>query len=578
MTFKAKPVVKRAHRPSWEGQDRRNFYLNIGFGVVVATALLILLIAAGLSWYDEHLSPVGSVDGQSITKDEFKDRFKIETWRVDEAERRVRTAVAAGQLTDAEGQAQLQVASQQRQQLPTLTLERLIDSRLQAKLAVEEAISVTPADIDAGLLVEATKLESRHAWVIEVKPDSDPGAIAPTDTQKAAARTKAEAALKEIQGGKTWETVAQTVSTDGSSSPQSGDLGWLMADDSQADEPYLKAIFGAELNVPTDVIEGADGSYRIGRVTEILAESVDNEYSAKLANDGIDLAKYRLVVEADVIHQKLEDKIVAAVSGPGPQRHVLEIYIREPSPVPGADAIKVRHILYSPKDDPSGAAALDAADPAWKAAEDEATATYDKLKADPSLFDSIARTVSDEGSDRGPTGTGGKLPYFDSSSQIDPAFQAAILAPGLEPGQILKPVNSAFGWHVIQVMYRPPDVDWMTALKAKADGGADFAALARDNSEATTAGSGGDLGWIAKGQLDGILTAAIFDASVGSTSAVSAIPGDGIYLHKVLAEETRTPEGRQLRTLKSSAFSNWYDLKKAAAAITRDPSITGSTS
>ena len=576
MTFKAKPVVKRAQRPLWEGQDRRNFYLNIGFGIVVVAALLILLVAAGLSWYDEHLSPVGSVDGQSITKDEFRDRFAIETWRVDEAEQRIRTAVAAGQLTDAQGQSQLQFSGQLRQSLANVTLERLIDARLQAKLAIEEGISVTPADIDASLLAEATKLESRHAWVIEVKPESDPGAAAPTDTQKAAARTKAEAALKELQGGKAWETVAQAVSTDASSAPQSGDLSWLMAADSQADEPYLRAIFAAQVDTPTSVIEGADGIYRIGRVTEIAAESVDNEYQAKLANGGIDLAKYRVVVQSDVIHRKLEDKIVAAVSGPGPQRHVSEIYIREPSPPPGADAIKVRHILYSPKDDAGGASALDPADPAWKAAEDEATATYLKIKADPSLFDSIARVGSDEGSALGDTGTGGKLPYFDSNSQVDGAFKAAILAPGLEPGQVLQPVKSAFGWHVIQVMYRPPDVQRLAALKAKADSGADFATLARDDSEATTAGVGGDLGWVAKGQLDGLLTAGIFDARLGTTSSVIAIPGDGIYLFKVLAEETRTPEGRQLAELKKSAFSNWYDLKKAAAAITRDTAAQGS--
>ena len=85
------------------------------------------------------------------------------------------------------------------------------------------------------------------------------------------------------------------------------------------------------------------------------------------------------------------------------------------------------------------------------------------------------------------------------------------------------------------------------------------------------------MGWIAKGQLDARLTAGIFGATVGSASSVVAIPGDGIYLFKVLAEETRTPTGRQLDDLKSSAFSNWYQEKKAAAVITRDPSITGTT-
>jgi parvulin-like peptidyl-prolyl isomerase len=409
-----------------------------------------------------------------------------------------------------------------------------------------------------------------------VQPETDIGATEPTAAQKAAAKTKADAALKDLQGGKAWEDIAQSVSTDASTSAQSGDLGWLRTTDTQLDEAFRTALFAVKTNTPTDVIEGKDGIYRIGRVTEIAVESVDAEYQSKLANAGIDLTRYRAVVQGDVIRQKLEDKVVADVSGPGPQRHVEEIYIKEASTTPGSDAVKVRHILYSPKDDPSGASALDPADPAWKAAEDEADATYHKLQADPTLFDSIARTESDETSDLGKTGTGGKLPYFDSSSSVDEAFKAAIVAPGLQPGQILAPVKSAFGWHVIQIMYRPPDIDWLTSLKAKADGGADFATLARDNSEATTAGSGGDEGWIAKGQLDERLTAGIFGTTVGSTSSIVGIPGDGIYLFKVLAEETRTPEGDQLDQIKSSAFSNWYSQKKDAATIVRDPAITGS--
>ena len=72
MTFRAKPVVKRAHRPAWETQDRRNFYLNLGFGLIVVLAVVILGVAAGLTYYNDHLASVGSVDGQSITKDELQ--------------------------------------------------------------------------------------------------------------------------------------------------------------------------------------------------------------------------------------------------------------------------------------------------------------------------------------------------------------------------------------------------------------------------------------------------------------------------------------------------------------------------
>ena len=245
MTFKAKPVVKRAQRPAWEGQERRNFLLNIAFGIVVIAAVVILVIAGALTWYDQHLASVGSVDGQSITKDELRDRFDIESWRVSESERRIRTAVVAGQLTEAEAQSQLESLTNTRNQLPTIALERVIDTKLQASLAVTEGISVTPEEIDAQLLQEATTPEQRHAWVIELAPEVDTGAATPTAEQTAAARTAAEAALKQLADGAAWDDVAKTVSTDTTTAAQAGDLGWLQADDTQVDEAYVEAIFAA---------------------------------------------------------------------------------------------------------------------------------------------------------------------------------------------------------------------------------------------------------------------------------------------------------------------------------------------
>ena len=188
-------------------------------------------------------------------------------------------------------------------------------------------------------------------------------------------------------------------------------------------------------------------------------------------------------------------------------------------------AIKTRHILYSPKDDAQGAADVPDTDPSWDIAKTEAEAAYVKLLADPSLFDSIARAESDEASATGASGTGGKLPYFDKDSEIDEAFKAAITAEGLKPGDLIAPIKSAFGWHVIQVMYGPTDRDHLDALKTQADAGADFGVLARDNSEAPDASSGGDIGWVAKGQFDELATAAIFAAPVGKTSSVVSVAG-----------------------------------------------------
>ena len=176
----------------------------------------------------------------------------------------------------------------------------------------------------------------------------------------------------------------------------------------------------------------------------------------------------------------------------------------------------------------------------------KALAAHVRLEANPELFDSIARAESDEGQANGVTGSGGKLPFFDSKSQVDPAFLQAITAPGLKDGQLLEPVKSAFGWHVIQVMYHPTEADHMAALKKDADGGDNFAVIARDNSVAQTAGAGGDLGWVAKYQLDPAMEAAIFATPVGKTSDPIEIPDDGHYLFKVWRADApagRRPEG-----------------------------------
>ena len=580
MTFRAKPVVKRSQRPSWESHDRRNFYLNLGFAIVVVAAIVVLVVVAGASYYNAHLASVGSVAGQSITKDEWNDRATIENWRLTEAISRVRTEQAAGRLTQAQADSQTSFIQQQQQQLSPLALERIIDNRIQAGLAASEGITVTDGDVDARLTTEATTPEQRHAWEIVVAPTLDTGASDPTAAQTAAAKAKADAALADLQAGKDWATVAKSVSTDAASAPQGGDIGWIQKDDSSTDPALLTALFAGAANTPTAVIEGADGTFRIGRVTEIAPESVDGSYTDRLVNDGIDLARYRTVVRGDVIRDKLQDKVVADATAVGPQRHVQEIYMQQSAADLPATAVRVRHILYSPKDDPEHAqdGTIPADDPSWATAEADARAAYAKLQADPTQFDAIARAESDETSARGITGTGGKLPgYVTDDGQYVKEFQDAVLKPGLADGTIIEPFKSPFGWHVVQIVNHPTDQEHLQALKTQADGGADFGTLARDNSDGKEAGKGGDLGFVAQSQLKDELSAAIFATPIGGTSDVVTVKDDGTYLFKVLAEETRTPEGAQLADIKANAFSEWYTVKKAAVDIQRDPAITGTT-
>ncbi len=574
MTFRARPVAQRPPKPSWESRDRRNFLLNLGFGLAVLAALLILVIAVGWYYYNDHLVSVGKVDGQSISKDELRDRVLIEQWRLTEARNRISTQVVAGHLTQSQAELQEQYIQQQENQLAAISLERIIDNRIQAKLANEEGVTVGDADIDARLTEEATVKESRHAWQIEVKPESKDGA-APTAEQIAAARTKIQGALTDIKGGKSWDDIAKTVSTDSATAPQAGDLGWITKDDTQSDEAFLTALFAAEQGSPTEVVEGEDGIFRIGRVTEIAPESVDGVYQEKIVNEGLDLAKYRAVVRGDVIRKKLEDKLVADASKPAPQRETSEIYLSQATIDLPDEAVKVRHILYSPNDDPAGArdGTIPADDPAWGQAKLDAEAAYAKLKADVSQFDAIARGDSDEGSALGPDGSGGVLQDYvaPDNTIYSPSFTQPILDAKPTDGQLLPPFKTEFGWHVVQVISHAPD---LAKIKTRIDGGADFATIARDISEGAEAARGGELGWVAKGQLDKQLIDAIFATPIGKTSAIVTVENDGQYLFRVTKEEERTAEGRQLDEIRSRLFFDWYQPKKDAVAIERDERLT----
>jgi parvulin-like peptidyl-prolyl isomerase len=583
MTFRAKPVVKRTHRGGWDTRERRNLYLNLAFGLVVLVAIAILAVAAGATWYDQHLSAVASVNGQAITKDDLNNRVKIDAWRLDAASRRLNTEHAAGRLSDQEWQSQLDQVDQARQAVAQASFERLIDVRVQAALAAQEGISITPAQIDEQITKEATSPEQRHAWMIEVTPKADADKD-PTIGQKATARAIADKALADLAAGKTWDEVAKSVATATGDTATDTEVGWVTTDTTSLDPAFLAEVLKLDKDGRSGVVEGEDGTYRIGRVTEVVPASVDSAYRQQITSAGITLEAYNAIVKGDLIRTALEDKVKSDVLAAGPQRRVAEIFIQAPqsstggTEEPPAGSIKVRHILFSPKDDPQGASSLAKDDPAWKKAEDDARAAYLKLKADPSQFDAMARTLSDESGD---DTTGGKLPYFDpgmvSSSQLDAQFGAAIFKPGLKPGDILEPVRSAFGWHVIQVMYFPPDVDEAKKLKTEAEGGADWATLARNFSDAADASTGGELGWVAKYQLDQASNDAIFAMPVGKVTDPVVVPQDGVHIYKILEEATRTPTGTQKTTLEQQAFSNWYDGKKAGFTIKRELDLSSTS-
>jgi parvulin-like peptidyl-prolyl isomerase len=577
MTFRSGSA--RRSSSSWGGRDRRNLYLNIGFGVVILVAVLILGAAAFATWYGQHLSPVAQVNGQAITRDDLTQRARVEAVRLDIASNRIQTEHSAGRISDAVFQQQEQRLSQAQQQLASTALENLIDARIQAQLASQQGIALTAEQIDAQLTKEATLPEQRHIWVIEVKPAVDQGTTEPTAAQKAAAKKTADDALADLNANKDWVEVSKARST-ATGKDTGGDLSWLTKETSQIEAPLRDAAFGLQANGHTNVIEGEDGTFRIARVTEIVGGTVDETYQQQITDKGLSIDEYKVVVKSDLVREALSDKIKQQALQAGPQRHVQAIYIKqsvdqqtgEPV-VPSATAVKVRHILYSPNDDAQAAASLKPDDAAWKKAEADARAAYDKLKADPSLFPQLAR---DESDDTGSGADGGNLGYVEKDSPFVKEFLDAIFKEGVQPGQVLEPVKSQFGWHVIQVVSRGSDDSEAADIRLKIEDGVDFAKLAREYSDGTEAKDGGDLGWIARFQKGTDLENAIFNTAVGKVSDPITVEGDGLYIVKVLAEETRTPEGDQKQGLEDNAFNNWYAAQKKGFNVTREsPTSTG---
>ena len=482
MTLRAKPVARRRGRAGWDPGDRRNSLINLGFFLAIGLSVLILVGYAAWSWYDDHFGGAATVNGQVITKDDLRNRLQIESFRLDYVESRIQTLEAQGHLSASDGQAQIDQITQRRDQLASLTLDRLVDVALMSSLATQEGVQVTDADVDQQLIAEATTTEQRHVWMIEISPVVDPITGKATEDQKRAALGRAQRALAKLKAGQPWEDVAKTDSDSGIAG-QAGDLGW-MGQESGYDEAFMAAVFAAKQNEPTDVIVGADGTYRIGRFTDSSAASVDPTFQDTITAAGIKLADYRVAVRGDVMRQKLSDKVVADLSAPGPQRHVLEIYL----PVPNASTVgdeagvKVRQIVFAPNDDTSSSDQVPAEDPAWAKAKADADAAYATLQAHPEQFDELARTLSDE---RTAKTDGGKQPWYYESSTIDDALKTAIFAQGLTPGQILPPVKSGFAWHVIQLMRTNADTEatLLTGLKAKITDETSFRQAARDNGE-----------------------------------------------------------------------------------------------
>lgn len=119
----------------------------------------------------------------------------------------------------------------------------------------------------------------------------------------------------------------------------------------------------------------------------------------------------RLVVRPQLAQQKVRDVLFSKIGQTAPQ-------------------VKAEHILV--------------------ATQDLANQLYDQIKGGAS-FEAIAKQYS---TDKATAPNGGDLGWFTQQEMVKPFADAAFAG---QPGEVLKPVQTQFGWHIIKVIAKDPN-------------------------------------------------------------------------------------------------------------------------
>jgi hypothetical protein len=225
-------------------------------------------------------------------------------------------------------------------------------------------------------------------------------------------------------------------------------------------------------------------------------------------------------------------------------------------------------LLYSPNDNSKDAAKLDPADPAWAAAEAEAKAAYEKIAAGASM-----ESLADQSDDTGSGKKGGSLGWASKGSYV-PAFETAVWADGLQVGDLLGPIKTEFGYHVIQFEGRREGMTLRMELLAKELAGAsvDFderaAAALKEFDGMTT----DNLGFTSRYSLNAQIGSAAWLLAAGEVSNVQTLNGQ-MVIFKINAVEDRALTEEQKATIKTSGFLIWLDTYRQTAKIVIEGSV-----
>jgi len=540
---------------------------NLAFLGAIALSTLLLAGVLAVGWWSDNYASAVTVNGSSISVGEAKSRGEIANFRLSLEAARIRARVSAGTLTNEEADALLQQLDDAGTNLSSQLTSDMIDALLVAQLAGEKSVTIDQVAIDAAWADETATPELRLLRRISIEIAKGSKGV-PTEATIAAAQQKADAILAEIKAGGDVGAIAKRESSDAYAA-EGGRIGWsTKAEDPLADPAYAAAWALTAVGA-TEAISQSAGQLVIFYVDQIRPAQADPNFEVSASDAKINMDLYKKMVGERALSAALSEVVTAELLvDPVEQRDISYIAVPVPQGNSEVEEVLVRHLLFSPNDDAAGAAGLDATDPAWAAAEAEAKAAYEKIAGGASMA-----SLADQSDDTGSGANGGLLGWAAKGSYV-PAFEDAVWADGLQVGDLLGPIKTEFGYHVMQFEGRRDGMTLRMEILAQELAGAsvDFDARAAEALKEFEGMTTDNLGFTSRYSLNAQIGSAAWLLAADEVSGVQTLNGQ-MVIFKVNAIEERALTEEQKATIKTSGYLVWLDTYRQTAEIAIDGSV-----